>query len=178
MAQWRLAKTVRARMQFCPECGNALQARQIDGASRQVCSSPDCHYVYWNNPVPVVAALVEYNGQYVIARNVQWPKRIYSLISGYLEAGESPQQAVLRETREELGLDAKILHLIGNYAFFEKNQLILCYAVQAWGTLNTNHELADVKLLTRDAFAEYDFSPLAITQRIQRDWKNLNLTVA
>ena len=130
--------------------------------------------MYWNNPVPVVAALIEYDGNYIIARNVQWPRRIYSLISGYLEAGETPQQAVVREVGEELGLSAKIIRWLGNYAFFEKNQLILCYEVQAWGALKTNHELADVKLLRRDEFAAYDFSPLTITQQILTDWKNLN----
>jgi NAD+ diphosphatase len=161
-------------MKFCPQCGHPLQTRQIDGVSRLACAQQKCQYVYWNNPVPVVAALVEYDGKFIIARNVQWPKRIYSLISGYLEAKESPQQAVVREVKEELGLNAKLVRHIGNYAFVEKNQLILAYAVQAWGTLQTNHELADARLLTRDEFAAYDFSPLTITQQILADWKNLN----
>jgi len=173
-----MAKPASELMQFCPECGNTLCAREIDGTSRLACSQRGCHFVHWNNPVPVVAALVEYNGNFVIARNVNWPKRIYSLISGYLETGEMPQRAVLREVKEELGLEARIVRLLGNYGFAEKNQLILCYEVQAWGTLKTNHELADVKMLTHTAFAEYDFSPLTITQQIQRDWNNQNNTMA
>lgn len=161
-------------MRFCPQCGKPLQSRQIDGVSRQVCSQPECQYVLWNNPVPVVVAVVEYAGNFVIARNVQWPQHLYALISGYLEANETPQQAVVREVSEELSLNAKIVRQIGNYAFFEKNQILLCYEVQAWGTLKTNHELADVKLLSRDEFAAYDFSPLTITQQIQADWKKRN----
>jgi NAD+ diphosphatase len=161
-------------MKFCPECGNLLQRMQIDGTQRQACAQADCHYVYWNNPVPVVAALVAYDGKYIVARNAQWPKHLYSLISGYLEAKETPEQAVVREVYEELGLKGTILRQIGNYAFLEKNQIILCYEVQAIGNISTNHELADVKLLRSAELSEYDFGPLYITKRIINDWKNLN----
>jgi NAD+ diphosphatase len=158
-------------VKYCARCGSALEIKQIDGVQRQVCSRAGCDYVVWNNPVPVVAALVEYEGKYVIARNAQWPKRIFSLVTGYLEAGETPEQAVLREVEEELALSGKIHQHIGNYAFFAKNQIILCYEVQATGMLMPNHELAEVKLLLPDELAEYDFDHLQITKNIIADWK-------
>lgn len=158
-------------MKFCPECGSALQQKLIDGVERLTCSKHDCHFVHWNNPVPVVAALVQHEGKYIIARNVQWPAQIYSVITGYLEAGEAPEQAVVREVHEELGLDGQIVRFIGNYAFYKKNQLILAYEVQASGSVVTNHELAEVKLLSPAELAEYDFGPLLVTKRIIQDWK-------
>jgi len=157
-------------MKFCPNCANPLIKKYIDGSSKLACSNEACSFVYWNNPVPVVAALVEYNQTYIIARNVLWPKKIFSVITGYLEQNETPEDAVLREVSEELGLSGNIRRHIGNYTFREKNQVILCYEVEATGTITTNHELAEIRLLTPAELLEYDFSPLYITQNIIHDW--------
>lgn len=161
-------------MKFCPECGGELQQKVIDGLPRLTCAQANCHFVFWNNPVPVVAALVAYAGNYIIARNAQWPAGIYSVITGYLEAGESPEQAVVREVKEELGLDGQSVRHIGNYAFYKKNQLILAYEVQASGIITTNHELVDVKQLSPTELAQYDFGPLLVTKRIAQDWRKFN----
>jgi NAD+ diphosphatase len=158
-------------MKYCPSCASVLKQSVIDGAQRYVCTNPQCDYVCWNNPVPVVAALVESAGRYILARNVQWPREIFSLITGYLESGETPEQAVLREVNEELGLQGRIVRQIGNYAFLAKNQVILSYEVQAWGTIQTNSELAEVKTLLPDELADYDFGPLYLTQQIIAGWK-------
>ena len=92
----------------------------------------------------------------------------------YLEAGESPEQAVLREVNEELGLTGEIVQLIGNYAFTKKNQIMLAYEVTASGVITKNHELADIKLLSRDELINYDFGPLLITKNLLEDWKCIN----
>jgi NADH pyrophosphatase NudC (nudix superfamily) len=47
------------------------------------------------NPVPVVAALIEYQGKIVLARNAQWPEGMFSLVTGYLEKHETPEDAVV-----------------------------------------------------------------------------------
>jgi len=160
-------------MKYCPCCGSQLQTRDVDGVNRQACVESQCGYVFWNNPVPVVAGLVAYEGGYVIANNTQWPKGIYSLITGYLEENETPEMAVLREVAEELGLQGEINRYIGHYSFFRKNQLILCFEVAAWGSLKLGEELDDVKVLSRQELSEYDFRPLNITEQIIRDWSVL-----
>jgi len=161
-------------MKYCPDCGNILEAKWIDGAERYVCVHDDCQFVHWNNPVPVVAALVSHAGKFVIARNAKWPKGIFSVITGYLEQNEQPEQAVLREVKEELGLDGEIKRFIGNYVFTAKNQVILCYEVEATGQLQINHELAEFKLLSTEELIAYNFAPLKITENIISDWKKLN----
>ena len=90
-------------MNFCPNCGSTVTTKSIDGAARRVCTDDACNYMHWNNPVPVVMALVEWQGNYVIARNARWPSGRFSVIAGYLEANESPDSAILREVKEELG---------------------------------------------------------------------------
>lgn len=160
-------------MKYCPICKSDLITKDIDDESRLVCSNDECHYVHWNNPVPVVAAIVELDGSYIIARNTLWPDGIFSPIAGYLEKGETPEQAIVRECSEELGLDAMVYRYIGNYSFFEKNQLIIAYEIKASGDIELNHELAEIKLLSKLELQEYDFEPLAITEQIVADWCNL-----
>lgn len=161
------------KIKYCPLCGEKLILKQLDNVERNVCQTSQCHYIHWNNPIPVVAALVKHEGCYIIARNTQWPRRIFSIITGYLEQNETPQAAVLREVQEELGLTGKIKTLIGAYSFVEQNQIIICYEIEATGQLTTNHELADVRRLTPDELSAYDFSPLYITSNIIHDWKKI-----
>ena len=161
-------------MNYCPQCGSKLIAKEIDDEERLACSSDSCSYVFWNNPVPVVAALVELDGSYIVARNRAWPRGIFSVITGYLEQGELPEDAVLREVSEELGLQGTVTRFIGNYTFKEKNQVLLCYQVSATGAIETNHELAEIRQLSPEELSAYDFSPLYITEKLIRDWRRLN----
>jgi len=161
-------------MNFCQKCGSKLTTGIVDGEQRLACSSDSCDYVFWDNPVPVVAALVELDGEYIIARNRSWPKNIFSVITGYLEQGEIPEEAVIREVSEELGLQGTVRRFIGNYMFKEKNQVILCYEVSASGTIKTNHELAEIRRLSPRELSVYDFRPLYITEQLIQDWKTLS----
>ena len=102
-----------------------LEAKSIDGVDRKACESPECNFVHWDNPIPVVAALIEYQGKIILARNSQWPEGMFSLVTGYLEKYETPEEAVVREVKEELGLDGKAQEFIGCYSFIEKNQIDL-----------------------------------------------------
>ena len=130
---------------FCPCCGGSLQTAEINGQSRLRCSVTGCAYVHWDNPVPIVAAIVEIDGAVILARNQNWPEKMFGLITGFLEKGETPDAGVLREVREELGLDAETAHFIGCYPFFEMNQLILAFHVPASGEIALNEELAAIK---------------------------------
>ena len=78
-------------MKFCPKCGRDLKPAQIDGRTRLSCSSNSCGFVFWDNPIPVVAALVEREGHVVLVRNKAWPQKIYGLVTGFLEKGETPE---------------------------------------------------------------------------------------
>lgn len=133
----------------CPRCGKALADRAIDGgegppAQRRACNEA-CGYVQWNNPTPAVGALIEHEGEIVLARGTGWPEGAFALVTGYLEALEDPKACVAREVKEELGLDVVESHLIGNYLFERKNEIMLCYHAIATGEIRLNHEIAEVK---------------------------------
>lgn len=147
-----------------------MELKRIDGVERMACASLECRFVHWDNPVPVVAALVQYRGKIVLARDSLWPEDTFSLVTGYLERGESPDQAVLREVKEELGLDGRVKGFIGCYLFAEKNQVVLAHWVVAAGNLETGSEIAEVKLLSRKQLELWQFGHLALTSTIVKQW--------
>ncbi|WP_230969106.1 NUDIX domain-containing protein [Nitrogeniibacter aestuarii] len=138
---------------FCPKCAAPLSDRELGGAIRRVCTLDACGFVAWGNPVPVVCALIECldrNGQMLLARNAAWPEGKFALVTGFLEREEHPEAAVVREVKEETGLDAQAVHWIGNYPFAEANQVLLVYHVQVTGEITLNEELAEVKLIPKE----------------------------
>jgi ADP-ribose pyrophosphatase YjhB (NUDIX family) len=83
----------------------------------------------------------------LLARNRDWPEKMFALVTGFLERGEAPAEAVLREVKEETDLDADAASLIGVYDFARMNQVIIAYHVQARGTVRLSEELADYRLI-------------------------------
>ena len=153
-------------MRFCPLCGKELVTAQVDGRPRLSCSSDTCEYVFWENPTPVVAAITELDGNVVLVRNEGWPEKMFGLVTGFLEKGETPEDGVLREVREELGLEGEIESFVGYYSFFDMNQLILAFHVKAKGEILKGEELAQVKLISPEKLRPWRFGTgLAI-----QDW--------
>ncbi len=135
-------------LRFCPVCAKPLHMRTDPGdgdKARQAC--PDGHWTHWDNPLPVLAALVEIDGQILLARNASWPAKNFALITGFMERGETPEQGVARELREETGLLAETISLIGVYEFIRKNELIIAYHVQASGEIRLSPELVEYRLV-------------------------------
>jgi NADH pyrophosphatase NudC (nudix superfamily) len=66
-----------------------------------------------------------------MVRSHGWPESWYGLVTGFLEYGEMPEEAVLREVREETGLDAELAAYVGMYPFYRMNQLLIVYHVVA-----------------------------------------------
>ncbi len=151
---------------FCPRCATPLELKEQAGRARPTC--PRDGFVQWGNPLPVVGAIVEYRGQIVLGRAKGWPEKMYGLITGFLEAGETPEQGVLREVKEELGLDAEIVSLIGVYGFEMRNEFIACWHVRAKDAdaLAVSDELEAVKSVPAEKLRAWEFG----TGLAVRDW--------
>lgn len=135
---------------FCPCCGSPLEWGEVAGQNRQLCFNPPCGFVRWDNPLPVVAAIVQCmdrEGRVLIARNQAWPVDKFGLVTGFLERDEAPEAAVAREVREETQLEALAVHLVGVYPFARKNEVLLVYHVPARGEIVLNEELAEYRLV-------------------------------
>jgi len=132
-------------MKYCPKCAQTLVTTEVEGFVRLKCSSPDCDYIFWDNPLPVVAAVVEHEGAVILVRQKGWPEKWHGLITGFLEKGETPEAAILRELHEELGLEGEIKSFIGYYTFFQMNQIILAFHIRAHGKIFVGTELESYK---------------------------------
>jgi len=132
----------------CPQCTTPLVQRVEVGRERLAC--PSCGYVFWNNPVPVVAAIVEVGDKVLLGRKQPWPPGRWGLVAGFLEAGETMEEGVLRELREETGLEGEVVGLVGVYPILHRNQVFLVYRVRATGTWQVGEELEALREFSRD----------------------------
>jgi len=140
-----------AEFRFCPQCATPLAhiVAEEDGGPKERLRCPACDYTHWNNPTPVLAAIVECadrDGRLLLARNAAWTGRMFALITGFMEAGESPVEGISREVKEETALDVEAAHLVGAYEFLRMNQVIIAYHVVARGEIRLSPELVEYKL--------------------------------
>jgi len=136
---------------FCPSCATPLQLQSADedGGAKTRLRCPACTWTHWNNPTPVLAAVIELadrDGQLLLARNAAWPGKMFGLITGFMEAGETPQEGIAREVAEETALSVDALQLIGVYDFQRMNQVIIAYHALARGVVKLSPELAEYRI--------------------------------
>jgi NAD+ diphosphatase len=144
------------QFKFCPVCATELALITVveDGGDKQRLRCPRCEFTHWNNPTPVLAAVIECtdrDGQVLLARNAAWPGRFFGLITGFMEAGESPEEGIRREIAEETSLAVTSLQLLGVWDFQRMNQIIIAYHAAAHGEIRLSPELAEYKLIAPEA---------------------------
>jgi mutator protein MutT len=118
---------------FCPRCGGALRelSRGESGHARcRACGSP-----HWENPKPVAGILIVREGRVLLTRRDAGLERgagRWAFPGGFVEAGETAEEAALRETREEAGLDAAIIGIVGRpHSIRDPAQLVIVYRGEA-----------------------------------------------
>jgi NAD+ diphosphatase len=141
-----------AAYRFCPQCATplALAIQEEDGGPRERLRCPACGWTHWNNPTPVLAAVIEYQGKILLARNAAWTGKMFALITGFMEAGETPEAGIVREIHEETALSVTHLDLIGVYDFQRMNQVIIAYHAVAHGDVRLSPELVEWRLYGLD----------------------------
>ena len=87
---------------FCPNCGQPSTA--VDGGWKRIC--PSCRTEHFPRTDPVVIMLPTFGDRCLLGRQAIWPKGMYSALAGFLEPGESIEEACAREIMEEAGLTA------------------------------------------------------------------------
>ena len=153
-------------MKFCPRCARPLGRREDGGRPRSACPDADCGFVFYDNPLPVVAALVEHEEKVLLVRNRSWPEKWFGLVSGFLERAETPEEGVRRELKEELGLDGEVIRLIGVYAFPERNEVILAYHLRTTGTVALGEEIEEMRAVAPERLRAWPFG----TGHAVADW--------
>ena len=147
----RLPGLTRPTPTFCIAARRALASivADEDGGAKTRLRCPACGWTHWNNPTPVLAAVIECvdrDGQVLLARNAAWPGKFYGLVTGFMEAGETPEDGIAREVAEETSLTVESLALIGVYEFLRMNQVIIAYHAAARGEIVLSPELVSYRL--------------------------------
>lgn len=124
------------KYRFCMYCGGEVITRYVehDGEEREVCSV--CNRALYYNSKPCVGALIIDGDRVLLVKRKQSPyKGYWDIPGGFLEAGEHPEEGVIREVKEETGLRVRPIEILG--IFMDK------YGAEADDTLNI-HYLAEV----------------------------------
>ena len=154
-------------MKFCPSCAHALVERTIHGRLRPSCDH--CGFVYYAGPKLAAGVIVECDGCIVLNRRAIDPGYgRWSFPSGYVDLGETPEAAAVREAREETGLDVTIDGLVGVYTNPERPVVLIVYAGHVMGgTLVAGDEVQEVGTFDLAALPPLAF---AHDTRIINDW--------
>jgi NADH pyrophosphatase NudC (nudix superfamily) len=90
---------------------------------------------------------VQVGDEILLARNAAWPPKMFALITGFLEAGETPEEGIRREIKEETDLEVESATLIGVYDFVRKNEVIIAYHAIARGIVALSEELIEYRMV-------------------------------
>jgi ADP-ribose pyrophosphatase YjhB (NUDIX family) len=148
---------------YCPRCGSPLG--EGDDGERTVPWCPACKRFYYSNPVPCVTALLETDkGILLILRGKEPKAGWWALPGGFLDVGESPEEGARREFKEETGLDALELELIGltsQHSDRFGTVVYAGYAVRRYdGELRPGTDAVEARFFPRDRLPEIAFDSL------------------
>jgi 8-oxo-dGTP diphosphatase len=143
---------------FCPVCKGNLEEKETFIRCKA------CGWHFYHNPLPSVAILGvnEQDEILLVKRGIEPDKGRWALPSGFIEVGETPEEAVLRELKEETGLKGRIINLIGVY--MEKTKvygdvLLMGYRIEiTGGVLRPGSDTVDVRFFPKNRLPQIPFS--------------------
>lgn len=138
---------------YCSRCGEYLYSQQA--GHLRVC--PSCGAQHYPRTDPAVIMLVtDADDRALLARNPQWPAGRFSTLAGFVEPGETLEDAVRREVAEEVGIVVDHPTYLGSQPWPFPQSLMLGFRAQATGTDLTldPREIAEARWFTRDELLE------------------------
>ncbi len=111
------------RSQFCGTCGGPMQFHTM--LNKRTCTSAGCAHQLYARIEPAIITLVTDGDACLLARQPGFPQGYYAPIAGFIEAGETPEQAVQREVREETGQRVASAVYVGAQAWPYPGSLML-----------------------------------------------------
>jgi len=114
---------------FCGRCGEPLVA--TDGDRAMGCKA--CRSTLYPRISPCVIVLITKGDEMLLARNARFPRPMYSSLAGFIEAGESAEDTLRREVREEVGVEVGEIEYFGSQSWPFPNQLMLGYFAEYAG---------------------------------------------
>ena len=159
---------------FCGHCGH--RARAQDGGNTRRCSNPDCGRSLFPRVDPAIIVLVSRGDRCLLGRQASWPDGRYSTIAGFVEPGESLEDAVRREVYEETNIRVGDVRYHSSQPWPFPSSLMLGFEAEALSDdieLNDG-ELEDARWFTRQELLSDDLPKLpfriSIARRLVDHW--------
>ena len=152
---------------FCGRCGEPTERMDTERARR----CPRCGYLSFPRVTPAVIMRVERGDQILLARNAARGGTFWSVLAGFVEPGESLEEAVAREVREEVSLEVRHIRYFGSQSWPFPHQLMLGFTAEyAGGEISVDpSELVDAGWYTRDHLPNLP-SKMSIARKLIDDW--------
>jgi NAD+ diphosphatase len=112
--------------QFCSRCGTKTLRKPEERGKE----CPDCGELFYPRISPAVIVLIRKGKEILLARSPNFPPEMYSLIAGFVEPGESAEAAVIREIREEVGIEVRNITYFGTQAWPFPNSLMIGFTAE------------------------------------------------
>ncbi|MBP3709239.1 MAG: NAD(+) diphosphatase [Treponema sp.] len=147
LLNWRMSHL------FCPACGAPLK----DDKKLTARNCTSCNMQYFPRIEPCIIVLVTQGDKLLLARHKERNQNIYTCIAGFIEAGESAEQAVVREVREEIGIEIQNVRYVGSQGWPFPDQLMLGFRAEyKSGTIRVQEdELYEAKWFSRSALPPF-----------------------
>ena len=141
-----------ARHRFCAQCGQPTHPAK--GGWQRNC--PACGAQHFPRTDPVTIMLVEHDGRLLLGRNTRFPPGSYSALAGFVEPGETIEEAVAREVFEEAGVRVRDVRYVASQPWPFPSQLMIgCHALAEGDALAIDRtELEDARWFDRAEIAE------------------------
>ena len=140
-------------MRHCPGCGSVLEAEMAGWVLR--CREEGTEHFPRTDPA-VIMAVRDAGDRLLLARNAHFPSRFHSVLAGFVEPGESLENAVAREVAEEVGVEVEAVEYVGSQPWPFPRSLMLGFRAWAPGagelTLQ-EEEIAEARWFTREELA-------------------------
>lgn len=122
-------KVARPQYKYCPSCRSSLVEKEIGGNKALGCTF--CSFAYWNNPIPVAAAVIPHKlGVVLVKRKLEPRKGKWALPAGFIQPFETPEQGAARESKEEASVDIEIERPLFNFAPPGVNQILMFFVAK------------------------------------------------
>lgn len=138
-----------ARHRFCARCGAPTALAK--GGWQRNCSSEACRAEHFPRVDPVTIMLVEHGGNILLGRQPRFPPGNYSALAGFVEPGETIEEAVAREVQEEAGVRVRDVRYVMSQPWpFPSSLMIGCHAFADDPAITVDEtELEDARWFTR-----------------------------